>query len=147
MFKTLSLGALYNLSDGQIEYQVRDRLCFMLFHSLGLEDWVPDAKPVLLYREGLAEAGAHHRSGPREGQDRHEEPRLQHATAGATAPSEPMPGLTRRAEVRPRKPKGGETRLHSPQWRCAGPAQPHHAGFLPSYRPQTAEDGENSRFP
>ncbi len=26
MFKTLVLGALYNLSDDQIEYQVRDRL-------------------------------------------------------------------------------------------------------------------------
>lgn len=29
MFKTLVLGALYNLSDDQVEYQVRDRLSFM----------------------------------------------------------------------------------------------------------------------
>jgi len=29
MFKTLVLSALYNLSDDQIEYQVRDRLSFM----------------------------------------------------------------------------------------------------------------------
>ena len=29
MFKTLVLSALYNLSDDQIEYQVRDRLTFM----------------------------------------------------------------------------------------------------------------------
>ncbi len=28
MFKTLVLSALYNLSDDQIEYQVRDRLSF-----------------------------------------------------------------------------------------------------------------------
>ena len=29
MFKTLVPGALYNLSDDQIEYQIRDRLSFM----------------------------------------------------------------------------------------------------------------------
>ena len=52
MFKTLVLGALYNLSDDQIEYQVRDRLSFMRFLGLGLEDRVPDAKTVWLYREG-----------------------------------------------------------------------------------------------
>ena len=57
MFKTLVLGALYNLSDDQIEYQVRDRLSFMRFLGLGLEDRVPDAKTVWLYREGLVQAG------------------------------------------------------------------------------------------
>ena len=57
MFKTLVLGALYNLSDDQIEYQVRDRLSFMRFLGLGLQDRVPDAKTVWLYREGLAQAG------------------------------------------------------------------------------------------
>ena len=36
MFKTLVLSALYNLSDDQIEYQVRDRLSFMRFLGLGL---------------------------------------------------------------------------------------------------------------
>ena len=51
------LSALYNLSDDQIEYQVRDRLSFMRFLGLGLEDRVPDAKTVWLYREGLAQAG------------------------------------------------------------------------------------------
>jgi len=56
MVKTLVLSALYNLSDDQIEYQVRDRLSFMRFLGLGLEDRVPDAKPVWLYREGLAQA-------------------------------------------------------------------------------------------
>jgi len=57
MFKTLVLSALYNLSDDQIEYQVRDRLSFMRFLGLGLEDRVPDAKTVWLYRERLAQAG------------------------------------------------------------------------------------------
>ena len=38
MFKALVLSALYNLSDDQIEYQVRDRLSFMRFLGLGLED-------------------------------------------------------------------------------------------------------------
>ena len=57
MFKTLVLDALYNLSDDQIDYQVRDRLSFMRFLGLDLEDRVPDAKTVWLYREGLAQAG------------------------------------------------------------------------------------------
>ena len=57
MFKALVLSALYNLSDDQIEYQVRDRLSFMRFLGLGLGDRVPDAKTVWLYREVLAKAG------------------------------------------------------------------------------------------
>lgn len=57
MFKTLVLGALYNLSDDQVEYQVRDRLSFMRFLGLGLGDRVPDAKTVWLYREALVHAG------------------------------------------------------------------------------------------
>ncbi len=57
MFKTLVLSALYNLSDDQIEYQVRDRLSFMRFLGLGLGDRVPEAKTVWHYREALAQAG------------------------------------------------------------------------------------------
>jgi IS5 family transposase len=57
MFKTLVLSALYNLSDDQIEYQVRDLLSFMRFLGLGLGDRVPDANTVWLYREALAQAG------------------------------------------------------------------------------------------
>lgn len=57
VFKTLVVGALYNLSDDHIEYQVRDRLSFMRFLGLGLEDRVSDAKTVWFYREGLAKAG------------------------------------------------------------------------------------------
>ena len=31
MFKTIILSALYNLSDDQVEHQIRDRLSFMRF--------------------------------------------------------------------------------------------------------------------
>ncbi len=58
MVKAIVLCALYNLSDDQVEYQFRDRLSFMRFLGLGLEDKVPDAKTVWLYREQLSRAGA-----------------------------------------------------------------------------------------
>jgi transposase, IS5 family len=58
IFKALVLQALYNLSDDQAEYQLRDRLSFMRFLGLGIEDAVPDAKTLWLYREALAKAGA-----------------------------------------------------------------------------------------
>ena len=58
IFKALVLQALYNLSDDQAEYQLRDRFSFMRFLGLGLEDAVPDAKTLWLYREALAKAGA-----------------------------------------------------------------------------------------
>ena len=57
MFKAILLGALYNLSDAQVEYQMRDRLSFVHFLGLTLEDKVPDAKTVWLYREQLSQAG------------------------------------------------------------------------------------------
>ena len=53
MFRTLVLSALYNLSDDQIEGQVRDRLSLMRFLGLGLGDRVPDARTVWLYRDAL----------------------------------------------------------------------------------------------
>jgi hypothetical protein len=58
IFKALVLQALYNLSDDQAEYQLRDRLSFMRFLGLGIEDPVPDAKTLWLYREALAKADA-----------------------------------------------------------------------------------------
>jgi IS5 family transposase len=58
MFKILVLQTLYTLSDDQTEYQIRDRLSFMRFLGLALEDRVPDAKTVWLYREQLTQAGA-----------------------------------------------------------------------------------------
>ena len=56
-FKMLVLAALYNLSDEQVEIQVRDRLSFMRFLDLGLEYPVPDATTLWLFREALVEAG------------------------------------------------------------------------------------------
>jgi transposase, IS5 family len=57
MFKVLVLQALYNLADEHVEYLIRDRLSFMRFLGLGLEDSVPDATTVWLFREALAKAG------------------------------------------------------------------------------------------
>jgi IS5 family transposase len=55
MFKILVLQQLYNLSDDRIEYQIRDRFSFMRFLGLQLEDRVPDAKTIWLFRERLKE--------------------------------------------------------------------------------------------
>ena len=57
MFKAIVLGALYNLSDEALEHEMGDRLTFMQFLDLGLEDRIPDATTVWLYRERLAKAG------------------------------------------------------------------------------------------
>jgi len=56
MFKILVLQALYNLSDDQTEYQIRDRLSFMRFLGLDLHQRIPDAKTIWLFRETLAQA-------------------------------------------------------------------------------------------
>ena len=56
MFKTVVLQQLNNLSDDRIEYQIRDRLSFMRFLELNLEDRIPDAKTVWLFRETLKQA-------------------------------------------------------------------------------------------
>jgi IS5 family transposase len=55
MFKLLILQQLYNISDEALEYQVKDRLSFMEFLNLGLEDRVPDATTVWLFRQRLKE--------------------------------------------------------------------------------------------
>jgi IS5 family transposase len=57
MFRMLVLQSLYNLSDEQIEYQVRDRLSFTRFLELGIEDCIPDGTTLWLFREKLAKAG------------------------------------------------------------------------------------------
>ena len=48
IFKALVVQALYNLSDEQMEFQLRDRLSFMRFLGLGIEDRVPDATTLWL---------------------------------------------------------------------------------------------------
>jgi IS5 family transposase len=57
MFRMLVLQALNNLSDEQVEFQVRDRLSFTRFLRLGIEDSIPDATTLWLFREKLATAG------------------------------------------------------------------------------------------
>src|SRR5947209_7091982 len=57
MFRMLVLQALHNLSDEQVEYQVRDRLSFTRFLRLGIEDRIPDGTTLWLFREALAKAG------------------------------------------------------------------------------------------
>ena len=49
-FKIVVLQSLYNLSDEQTEFLIRDRLSFMRFLDLGLEDAVPDATTIWLFR-------------------------------------------------------------------------------------------------
>jgi transposase, IS5 family len=56
-FKIVVLQSLHNLSDEQSEYLIRDRISFMRFLDLELEDPVPDATTIWLFREALAEAG------------------------------------------------------------------------------------------
>ena len=56
-FKIVVLQSLHNLSDEQTEYLIRDRLSFMRFLDLDLEEPVPDATTIWLFREALAQAG------------------------------------------------------------------------------------------
>lgn len=56
MFKVLILQRIYNISDDQTEYQINDRMSFMRFLGLSLEDTVPDAKTIWLFRDSLAKA-------------------------------------------------------------------------------------------
>jgi len=53
MFKVLVLQHLYNLSDDEIEYQIRDRYSFCRFLGLTPENRIPDSKTIWLFREQL----------------------------------------------------------------------------------------------
>lgn len=55
MFKILILQRYYNVSDDAIEYAILDRLSFMRFLGLGINDPVPDAKTIWLFRDTLME--------------------------------------------------------------------------------------------
>ena len=57
MFKVLILQRYYNLSDDTIEYAILDRLSFMRFLGLGINDPVPDAKTIWLFRDKLTAGG------------------------------------------------------------------------------------------
>lgn len=58
MFKILIIQATNNLSDERAEFLINDRLSFMRFLGLGLEDRVPDARTIWLFREKLTTSGA-----------------------------------------------------------------------------------------
>jgi IS5 family transposase len=53
MFKILVIKHCYNLSDEQVELQIRDRLSFRDFLGLTFADTVPDAKTIWLFAEML----------------------------------------------------------------------------------------------
>ena len=53
MFKVLVLQHLYNISDDETEYMIRDRYSFCRFLGLLPEDNIPDAKTIWLFREQL----------------------------------------------------------------------------------------------
>jgi IS5 family transposase len=57
MFKALVLQSLYNLSDQQMEYQIKDRMSFMRFLGLNLEDTVPDTTTAWSHRQALTQQG------------------------------------------------------------------------------------------
>jgi IS5 family transposase len=56
MVRVLVLKRLYNLSDEQMEYQLRDRLSFLRFAGLGLGEAVPDSRTIWLYADQLAKS-------------------------------------------------------------------------------------------
>jgi len=53
MFKILILQRYYNVSDDAMEYAILDRLSFMRFLGLGMNDSVPDSKTIWLFRDTL----------------------------------------------------------------------------------------------
>lgn len=57
MFKVLVLQRMYNLSDDQAEFQIRDRFSFQRFLGLSVADAMPDAKTIWKYREIWTNAG------------------------------------------------------------------------------------------
>lgn len=57
MFRILILQRYYNVSDDAIEYAILDRLSFMRFLGLGINDPVPDAKTIWLFRDTLTGGG------------------------------------------------------------------------------------------
>lgn len=57
MFKILILQRYYNVSDDALEYAILDRLSFMRFLGLGINDPVPDAKTIWLFRDKLSSGG------------------------------------------------------------------------------------------
>jgi transposase, IS5 family len=51
-FKIMVLQSLHNLSDDRTEYLIRDRISFMRFLDLELEDPVPPQPSAIRYARG-----------------------------------------------------------------------------------------------
>ena len=58
MFKIVMLQQWYHIADDMTEYVINDRLSFQRFLGLSLDDKVPDAKTIWLFKEQLKESGA-----------------------------------------------------------------------------------------
>ncbi len=58
MFKVLILAAQHNVSDGRMEFLIRDRLSWMRFLDFDLGRPTPDENTIRGYRERLMKAGA-----------------------------------------------------------------------------------------
>jgi IS5 family transposase len=56
MFKILILQRIYNISDAQAEYQIKDRRSFMRYLSLTLNDRIPDEKTRWEFRDKRVKA-------------------------------------------------------------------------------------------
>ena len=91
MFKTLVVSALCNLSDAQIEDQVRDRLSFL--HNPTVVCLQPTSGRFVCLRH-RRHAGVHDRHGPRQGEDRNDDPGLQRPPPRPFAPTKRKPGMT-----------------------------------------------------
>lgn len=57
MFKVLTIQELFQLSDEQTEFQIKDRLSFQKFLGIGFEDKVPDRNTIRNFREQLSKNG------------------------------------------------------------------------------------------
>ena len=57
MFKLLVLQQYLNCSDMRLESQVRNNLCLRYFVGLGVEDSVPNANTVWVFRRRIQQAG------------------------------------------------------------------------------------------
>jgi transposase len=57
MLKVLFLQRLYNISDNQVKYQIKDRMSFREFLDIQSVDDVPDEKTVWKYKNIMANAG------------------------------------------------------------------------------------------
>jgi transposase, IS5 family len=53
LFKCVWLGILFDYSDAELEYQMKNRIDFKEFLDLGLKDSVPDEKTIWKFREDL----------------------------------------------------------------------------------------------